>query len=148
MAELPCTKAMGAAAATVKLTPLLARPPTATTTFPVVAPAGTGTAMLVALHEVGVAEIPLNVTALVPCDAPKLLPLIVTDAPTGPDVGLKLLMLGGVVTVKVTPLLLTPLASTTTFPVVAPVGTVAVMLVSLQLVTEAVVPLKRTALVP
>ena len=40
---------------TVNGTPLLARPPTVTTTLPVVAPLGTGTAMLVALQLVGVA---------------------------------------------------------------------------------------------
>ena len=51
---------------TLKATPLLACPPTATTTLPVVAPAGTGTVMLVALHAVGVPAVPLNVTVLVP----------------------------------------------------------------------------------
>ena len=67
---------------TVKLTPLLATPPTVTNTFPVVAPAGTGTTMLVALQLViGVDEVPLNVTVLVPCVAPKFVPVIVTDAP-------------------------------------------------------------------
>jgi hypothetical protein len=35
--------------------------------------------MLVAFHELGVAAVPLNVTVLVPCDAPKLVPVIVTD---------------------------------------------------------------------
>jgi hypothetical protein len=37
---------------------------------------------------------------------------------------------------------------TTTLPVVVPVGTVATMLVALQLVGAAVVPLKVTLLVP
>ena len=41
-----------------------------------------------------------------------------------PDVGLRLVMLGaGTVTVKLTPLLATPPTVTTTFPVVAPLGT-------------------------
>jgi hypothetical protein len=80
---------------TVKLTPLLATPPTVTTTFPVVAPAGTGATMLVALQLVGVAATPLNFTVLVPCVAPKFAPLIVIDAPTNPDVGLRLAMLAG-----------------------------------------------------
>jgi len=40
--------------ATVKLTPLLATPSTLMTTFPVVAPAGTGATMLVSLQLVGV----------------------------------------------------------------------------------------------
>jgi hypothetical protein len=45
---------------------LLATPPTVTTTLPLVAPAGTGTVMLVADHALGVAAVPLNVTVLVP----------------------------------------------------------------------------------
>ncbi len=100
-----CTNAMGLGPETVKLTALLARPPKVTTTFPVVAPVGTGTAMLVALHEVGVAAVPLNVTVLVPCVAPKFVPAMVTEAPIGPDVGFRLVMLGATVTVKATPLL-------------------------------------------
>src|SRR5438445_1561000 len=91
---------------TVKVTPLLAVPPTVTRTFPVVAPAGTGATMLVALQLVGVATVPLNASVLDPCVAPKLVPVIVTEAPTGPEVGFKLVMLGAeaVVTVKATPL--------------------------------------------
>ena len=76
-------------AVTVKLAPLLACPPTVTTTLPVVAPAGTGTTMLVALQLVGVATVPLNVTVLVPCVAPKFVPVIVTEVPTSPEVGLR-----------------------------------------------------------
>ena len=51
-------------------------------------------------------------------------------------------------TVKVTPLLAIPFTVTTTFPVVAPEGTDVTMLVALQLVTAAGVPLKVTVLVP
>src|SRR5260370_2834468 len=134
---------------TVKLTPLLATPPTVTTTLPVVAPLGTGATMLVALQLVGAAAIPLNVTVLVPCVAPKFAPLIVTDAPTNPDVGFKLVMLGpGTVTVKLTTLLATPPTVTTTFPVVAPAGTGATMLAALQLVGVAAIPLNVPVLVP
>jgi hypothetical protein len=105
--------------------------------------------MLVALQLVGVAVVPLNFTVLVPCVAPKFAPLIVTDVPTNPDAGFKLVMLGaGTVTVKLTPLLAAPPTVTTTFPVVAPAGTVAVMLVALQLVGVAATPLNVTALVP
>ena len=85
---------LGAGTVTVKLTPLLATPPTVTTTFPVVAPLGTGATILVALQLVGVAAVPLNVTVLVPCVAPKFAPVIVTDAPTNPDAGFRLAMLG------------------------------------------------------
>ena len=89
-----CTKRMGEMFATVKFTPLLGCAPTVTTTLPVVAPAGTGAVMLVALHAVGVAVVPLNVTVLVVCVAPKFAPLIVTEVPTDPDIGLRLLIVG------------------------------------------------------
>jgi hypothetical protein len=45
-------------------------------------------------------------------------------------------------------LLFTPLAKTTTLPVVAPEGTVVAIVVALQLVTLAVVPLNITVPVP
>ena len=57
---------VGAGKVTVNAEPLLATPPTFTTTFPVVAPVGTEVAMLVALQVVIVAVVPLNVTVLVP----------------------------------------------------------------------------------
>lgn len=140
---------LGAGAVTVKLMPLLATPPTATTTLPVVAPVGTFTAMFVALQLVGVAAVPLNLTVLVPCVAPKFVPAIVTDAPANPEVGFRLAMLGaGIVTVKLAPALATPPAVTMTLPVVAPVGTVTTMLVVLQLVAVAAAPLNATVLVP
>jgi len=63
---------------TVKGTPLLATPPTVTTTLPVVAPTGTGATMLVADQLVGVAVVPLNLTVLAPWVAPKFVPVIVT----------------------------------------------------------------------
>jgi hypothetical protein len=139
----------GGGVVTVKVVPLLATPPTVTMTFPVAAPAGTGTKMLVAVQLAGVAVTPLNFTVLVPCVAPKFAPLIVTDVPTAPDVGFKLVILGGggVVTVKFIPLLATPPTVTTTFPVVAPAWTAATMLVALQLVGVAAIPLNFTVLV-
>ena len=77
------------------------------------------------------------------------MPVIVTDAPTAPEVGDKLVIVGVARTVKETPLVLTPLAVTTTFPVVAPVGTTATIDVLLQLVIElAAVPLNLTPPVP
>ena len=97
--EVPTAPEVGARlftlGVTVKLTPLLACPLTVTITGPVVAAAGTGTAMLVALQLVGVAVVPLKVTVLVPCVAPKVVPVTVTDVPTGPDVVERLLMAGG-----------------------------------------------------
>jgi hypothetical protein len=81
-------------ASTVNDVPALAALPTVITTFPVVAPAGTGTTIDVALQLVGVAAVPLNVTVLEPALAPKFVPAIVTATPTAPDVGDRLLMVG------------------------------------------------------
>src|SRR5208283_1496217 len=88
-----CTRAIPVPEVTLKLTPLLATPPTVTTTFPVVAPLGTGTVMLAPLQFVGVAVTPLNVTVPV---APKFVPVTVTEVPTAPEVGFTLVMLGAV----------------------------------------------------
>lgn len=87
---------------------------------------------------------PLKDTVPAPWVAPKLLPETVTAVPAVPEVGERLEIDGAGTTVKLTPLLFTPLANTTTFPFVAPVGTVATMLAALQLVTVAVVPLNLT----
>jgi len=133
---------------TTKFIPLLAIPPTVTTTLPVVAPTGTVTAMLVGLQLVGVAARPLKVTVLVLWDAPKLAPEIVTEDPTAPLFGLRELMLGDV-TVKGTALLVTPPTMTVTFPVMAPAGTGTTIVVWLQLVgVVAPVPGNATALDP
>ena len=134
------------AGTTVKFTPTLDKPPTVTTTFPVVAPDGTGTPMLNTPQLVGVVAVPLNVTVLEPWVDPKFVPLIVTEAPTAPVVGERLVMPGR--TVKLTPLLVTPLAFTVTFPAVAPPGTGTAMLVAVQLVGVAAVPLKLTKPLP
>jgi hypothetical protein len=130
---------------TENVTPLLATPPTVTTTLPVVAPVGTVATIDVALQLViVVAVVPLKVTVLVPCVEPKFVPVIVTDAPTAPDVGDRFVMLGVGINVKLTPLLAMPFTVTTTLPVVAPVGTVATIDVAVQLVGVAVVPLNVT----
>lgn len=82
-------------AVTVNGTPLLSSPPTVTTTLPVVAPAGTIAVILVLLQLVTeVTGVPLNVTVLVLLVAPKLPPAIATDVPTGPELGVRLVMKG------------------------------------------------------
>jgi len=129
--------------ATVNVDPLLATPPALTTTLPVEAPAGTVAVIEVELHAVVVAVVPLNFTVPVPCE-PKFCPLIVTVVPTVPTFGPKLLMLGAAVTVNVAPPDATPADVTTTFPVVVPAGTVAVIELELQAVVVAVVPLNFT----
>src|SRR5580692_10794520 len=114
--------------------------------LPVVAPAGTPAVMLVAFQLVGTAGVPLKVRVLVPWVVPKVVPVIVIEVPTAPEVGLRLMMLG--ITVKLIALLANAPTFTTTLPVVAPAGTGAVMLVALQLVGTAGVPLKVIVLMP
>ena len=142
------TDAILGVGSTVKEKALLDTPLTVTTTFPVVAPVGTVTTISVALQLFVVPRVPLKVTVLVPLLDPKLAPLIVIEAPTGPDVGERLVIEGGDVTVKVFPLLALPLTVTITDPVVAPVGTEATMLVELQLDGVEAVPLNLTVLPP
>ena len=69
-----------------------------------------------------VALTPLNVTALAPV---KFVPLIVTLVPAGPLVGVKLVIVGGLTTVKLLALVAVPPGVVTlSGPVVAPAGTV------------------------
>ena len=81
---------------TVNILPLLSVPPTLTTTLPVVAPFGTGTEILDAPQLVGVADIPLNFTVLVPFVDPKFDPVTVTDVPDDPLDGERLAITGAV----------------------------------------------------
>jgi len=129
--------------------PLLATPLTVTTTFPVVAPAGTAATTDVAVQVVNtVAATPLKVAVLVPLVAPKFVPVIVTELPTGLEVGERPVIPGVGSTVKLAPLLGTPLTVTTIFPAVAEAGTGALIEVALQLVGVEVTPLKVTVLPP
>jgi len=77
-----------------------------------------------------------------------LSPVIVTIAPTGPLEGLKIVIVGaGGVTVKSDVLVpVCPATVTDIAPVVAPVGTEVVILVAVDAVTTAVVPLNLTVL--
>src|SRR6266481_3646889 len=134
------------AALTVKAELLLEIPPTATTTLPEVAPLGTGTVIVPLLQLLGVAAVPLKVTVLAPCAPPKLLPAIVTTAPTGPEDGEMLVIVGA--TAKLTALLASPPTVTTTLPLVAVPGTGTTILVSLQLAGVAAAPLNVIVLVP
>jgi hypothetical protein len=142
--------AMVARDTTVNGDPLLGvSPGIVTTTFPVVAPAGTITSIWDGLQAEGVVGVPLNVTVLVPCVLPKLEPAIETGSPTEPVVLVKKLMLGGEITVKLSALLTAPLGPvTTTFPVEANAGTGTAILVGPQLVGVAATPLKVTVLPP
>jgi hypothetical protein len=136
------------AGVTVNSIPLLAMPPTVTTTFPVVTPVGAGATIFPDAQLVGVVVVPLNVTVLVePCVEPKRLPLMVTDVFAGPFAGEILVITGADVSVNVIPLLCNPLTTTTTGPVVTLLGAETVMLVAVQLEGPASSPLNKTALV-
>ena len=79
--------------ATVKLLALVAVPPgVVTLSGPVVAPLGTVAEIEVEEVAVKLALVPLNRTAEAPV---KFVPVIVTGVPTGPLVGAKLVIVGG-----------------------------------------------------
>ena len=79
--------------------------------------------IVVSLTTVYVAFVVPSLTRLVPV---KWLPVSVTRVPTGPVVGAKLVITGGVVTVKLVGLVPVPVGVVTAIaPVCAPVGTVA-----------------------
>ena len=115
---------------TVKFVELVAVPLGVVTEIgPVVAPEGTVALIRVAFCTVKVAETPLKRTAVAPV---KFVPLIRTEVPTGPLVGLNDVIVGApvAVTVKFVELVAVPLGVVTRIgPVVAPVGTVTVILV-------------------
>jgi len=123
--------------------------PTAVVTLrgPVVAPAGTVTLIDVAVLVTMVAGTPLNVTAVA---LPRLTPVMVTLLPTAPEVGVKLVITGGPITVKLMALIPTPLAAVTEMgPVLAPAGTVAMIDVAETTLNEvAGVLLNATAVTP
>jgi hypothetical protein len=141
----------GVGPVTVKSWALVAVPEgVVTAIFPVVAPEGTIAVSWVpeGFHENVVALVTLNFTDVVPT---KLDPLIVTEDPTGPLVGEKPVMLGAheEPTVKSSRLVAEPSGLTTRIlPVVAPVGTVAVMRLGELMVNPAAIPLKSTDVTP
>ena len=80
----------------------------------------------------------MKATLLLLCVEPKPVPLIVTEELISPVVGEMLEMDPDSRSVKVAGLLVTPLAAIVKDPVVAPDGTVTVMLVALQEPTLAI----------
>ena len=136
---------------TVKFAALVAVPPgVVTVILPVVAPDGTVAVILVEEFTAKDAETLWNLTeVVVKPDPVKFVPLIVTDVPTGPEVGENELMvgLGGVVTSKLLELIAVPPGVVTRIlPSVAPDGTVAVILVEEFTVNEAETLLNVTLL--
>jgi hypothetical protein len=140
---------VGGGITTVKSEVLMAvREFTVTEILPVEAPGGTVVVMLAEVDAVTVAAVPLKATVLFAGVVLKLVPVIVTIAPTTSLAGAKPVMVGaGVITVKSEALVvLRKSTETETLPVVAPTGTVVVMLVAVDTVTVARVPLKVTTL--
>src|SRR5205807_793103 len=109
---------------TVKLLALLVVPPGVVTLIgPLEAPAGTVAWIAVAELTVKLAPVAPNCTAVAPV---KFVPLIVTLVPVGPLLGAKLVIVGGLTTVKLLALLVVPPGVVTLIgPLEAPAGTVA-----------------------
>jgi hypothetical protein len=102
---------------------------------PAATPAGTPTITLVALRTTNGAFAPLTVA---PDVSSKLLPVIVIDVPGPPVVGVKLEILGvGLVKVNTAEDAVPPGVVTAIGPVLAPVGTIAVIEVLLTTLNEA-----------
>ena len=124
---------VGTGTVTVKFVAAVAVPPAVVTVnFPVVAPLGTVAVICVELFTVYVAVVPLSFTEVAPV---KFVPVIVTDVAAGPLDGEKFVIVGEatvVVTVKFEAEVPLPFTVVTeTFPVAAPLGTVAVICVAL-----------------
>jgi len=114
------------AGVTLNLTGLVAVPAAVVTVIkPVVAPAGTATRICVSVLTVGAAAIPLKLTNVA---FARPLPEIVTVVPVGPMAGEMPEIVGGWITVKLVELVTTPPGVVTvTGPVLAPLGTIAVI---------------------
>ena len=101
---------------------------------------------MVAEFTVKLALTPLNVTAVAPA---KFVPLTVTLFPTAPLAGVKLVIVGGLITVKLLALVVVPPSVATVMdPVVAPAGTVARIVVAESTVKVALTPLNVTGVAP
>jgi hypothetical protein len=122
-------------------------PAVVTERLPLVAPAGTEVLMWLSSVTPKVALVPLNVTLVAPV---KRLPVRVTLVPGEPLVGEKLVIVGaGTVTVKLAADAAVPLEVVTEIlPVVAPLGTVAVIWVALVTENAAAMPLNATDVAP
>jgi len=136
----------GPPAVTVKLVTLVALPSSVVTVMePVGAPKGTVAVTVPELLTVNIAALPPNETAVAPV---KFVPVIVTPVPTGPVTGAKELMAG--VIVKRVVVTIDPLLGVVMLmrPVLAPAGTVVVIVPGGASVKAAATPLKETAVAP
>jgi hypothetical protein len=115
---------------------------------PVVVPGATVAVICVALFTVNeLAGVPLNETAVTPV---KFVPVMATEVPTGPLLGVKLVMAGAIWIVNATLDVAVPAGVVTVImPVLVPEATVAVICVPLLTVKlDAAFPLKATAVAP
>jgi len=133
--------------ATVKLPAVVAVPPAVVTASgPVVALAGTVAVIWVLEATVNAAARPLNLTAVGPV---RFDPAITTCVPGAPLLGENELITGAGFAVKSVALMTVPPGAVTAMrPVVAPEGTVAVILTAELTVKAATVPLKVTEVAP
>lgn len=106
--------------------------PTVTLTEPLDAVAGKIATICVSLQLWTLADVPKKSTELLVCVAPNPAPEIITGVPAGPEFG-ETPVMERFSTEKETLLLVTPPSVAVSGPLVAPVGTLTVMLVSLQL---------------
>ena len=131
--EFPSESVTCALEVGVKVGPWAEMPATVTATMPVEAPKGTVATICASLQlEIPVTGMVFIVTVLLLCVGPNPVPLIVTEEPINPVVGEILVMDPDSSNVNEAVLLVTPLARTVREPVVAPDGTVTVILVALQ----------------
>lgn len=128
---------------TVKLLALPAVPPgVVTVIFPLPAPAGTLAVMVVALTTEKVAATPLKCTDKV---VARFVPVSVTVVPAAPLLGVMEVSVGGNSTVKFVVLVAVPLdIVTVSGPLLAPAGTLAVIVVLFTQIKIAAVPLNFT----
>jgi hypothetical protein len=131
---------------TVKSVELLMVTPLVVTVIgPVVAPLGTVTVILVVVDEVTVAVTPLNLTTLLAAVVLKFVPVIITVAPGAPLDGVKPVNVGVGNTVKLVAVVIaTPFTIIDIGPVTAPTGTIALILVEVEEVMSATIPLNDT----
>jgi hypothetical protein len=131
---------------TVKLEALVAVPSSVVTEMePVLAPAGTVAVIVPELFTVNVVALPPNETAVAPL---KFVPVIVTPDPIPPKVGANELMAGVIVKRVVVAIAPLPGVVMEIGPVVAPVGTVVVIVPEGLTVKAAATPLNETAVAP
>jgi hypothetical protein len=132
---------------TVKSDELVAVPCGVVTAIrPVVAPRGTVAVTCVSESRVNVALTPAKVTDVAPV---KPLPAMTTLVPTAPTVGSKLVIVGALVTTKSDELVPVPSGVVTEIgPVVAPLGTIAVIWLAELTVKLAATPAKLTDVAP